>query len=346
MPSRANSSAGGAQLAADDLAVGGQRLDEQPDHQRVLVALLDAPHLGLLEDVRALVEHVADATRWMTCSAWSMSVSPATSTSSSARAQCWLLLPTRTIAPLGTCQTVPSAARSRVVRSDTASTVPVDLAVEVDDVADAELVLGEDEQARQEVLDERLRAEAQRDADDARAGEQRRDVDAELADSTMKLANSRITKPATLRRMLVSARMRCSARRLVSRRLQQRARRAPAHRAHPLAHDAAREAAQPALDHAPDEPVDDQRAERDQHDRQRRAEDEVGDLGQRAVVRALEDLPADGVGIASRTRPAARPQRCLRARRARAATLAAAPRGGAPRPRPRPHSSQAVNTPI
>ena len=45
--------------------------------------------------------------------------------SSSARDQCWLMLPTRRISPLGTCQTVPSIARSRVVRSDTASTVPV-----------------------------------------------------------------------------------------------------------------------------------------------------------------------------------------------------------------------------
>ena len=56
-----------------------------------------------------------------------------------------------------------------------------DLPVEVDDVADAELVLGEDEDARQEVLDERLRPEAERHADDARAGEQRRDVHADLA---------------------------------------------------------------------------------------------------------------------------------------------------------------------
>ena len=44
--------------------------------------------------------------------------------SSSARDQCWLMLPTRRISPLGTCQTVPSIARRRVVRSETASTVP------------------------------------------------------------------------------------------------------------------------------------------------------------------------------------------------------------------------------
>ena len=42
----------------------------------------------------------------------------------SARDQCWDWLPTRRISPLGTCQTVPSTERSRVVRSETASTVP------------------------------------------------------------------------------------------------------------------------------------------------------------------------------------------------------------------------------
>ena len=103
--------------------------------------------------------------------------------SSSARDQCWTMLPTRRISPLGTCQTVPSTARRRVVRSDTASTVPDGLAVEVDDVADAELVLDEDEHAGQEVAHERLRAEADRDAEDAGAGEQRAEVDPDLAEA-------------------------------------------------------------------------------------------------------------------------------------------------------------------
>ena len=40
------------------------------------------------------------------------------------------------------------------------------LAVEVDDVADAELVLDQDEDAREEVAHQRLGAEAERDAED------------------------------------------------------------------------------------------------------------------------------------------------------------------------------------
>jgi hypothetical protein len=45
--------------------------------------------------------------------------------SSSARDQCCDLLPTRAIAPFGTCQTVPSTDRTRVVRRLTTSTTPV-----------------------------------------------------------------------------------------------------------------------------------------------------------------------------------------------------------------------------
>ena len=52
---------------------------------------------------------------------------------------------------------------------------------EVDRVTDAVLVLEDHEDAGQEVLDQALRAEAQRDADDAGAGEQRADGVAESA---------------------------------------------------------------------------------------------------------------------------------------------------------------------
>jgi hypothetical protein len=41
-----------------------------------------------------------------------------------ARDQCWDLLPTRRISPFGTCHSVPSTLRTRVVRSETASTTP------------------------------------------------------------------------------------------------------------------------------------------------------------------------------------------------------------------------------
>ena len=45
--------------------------------------------------------------------------------SSKARDQSWEKLPTRLISPFGTCQTVPFTSRIVVVRSETASTVPV-----------------------------------------------------------------------------------------------------------------------------------------------------------------------------------------------------------------------------
>src|SRR5690606_40113029 len=47
--------------------------------------------------------------------------------------------------------------------------------------ADADLVLENDEEAADDVLDERLRAEADRQAHDARAGKDGRDVETEVA---------------------------------------------------------------------------------------------------------------------------------------------------------------------
>ena len=49
----------------------------------------------------------------------------ATSTSTSTRAQSRDSLPNRSISPLRTCHTIPSTARSRVVRSPTRSTTPL-----------------------------------------------------------------------------------------------------------------------------------------------------------------------------------------------------------------------------
>ena len=74
-----------------------------------------------------------------------------------------------------TYQTTPLSSRIRVTRSPTSSTVPV-AGAGVDDVADAVLVLEDHEDAGEEVLDQALRAEAERDADDAGAGDDRRDV--------------------------------------------------------------------------------------------------------------------------------------------------------------------------
>ena len=81
-------------------------------------------------------------------------------------------LATRRISPLRTYQTTPVGSRIRVTRRATSSTVP-DHRADVDEVADAVLVLDDHEEARQVVLDQGLRAEAQRDADDAGAGDQR-----------------------------------------------------------------------------------------------------------------------------------------------------------------------------
>src|SRR6185312_759101 len=53
-------------------------------------------------------------------------------------------------------------------------------AADIDDVADRERVFKQDEEAGDDVLDQGLRAEADRDAGNARARKQRRDVDAEL----------------------------------------------------------------------------------------------------------------------------------------------------------------------
>ena len=50
-----------------------------------------------------------------------------------------------------------------------------------DGIADADLVLEDQEESADQVADQRLRAESERDAHDAGAGQRRRDVDAELA---------------------------------------------------------------------------------------------------------------------------------------------------------------------
>ena len=101
-------------------------------------------------------------------------------TSRTVRAQFWLWLPTRRISPLRTYQTVPfDVAQPRDAQAD-----GLDRAgglAEVDRVADAVLVLEDHEDARQEVLDQVLGAEAQGDAGDAGTGEQRRDRQAEHA---------------------------------------------------------------------------------------------------------------------------------------------------------------------
>ena len=76
------------------------------------------------EDPTSAECQTSSAAALMTRVASSTSVSKATCTSSSARDHCCDLLPTRRISPLGTCHTVPSTSRRRVVRRLTPSTRP------------------------------------------------------------------------------------------------------------------------------------------------------------------------------------------------------------------------------
>ena len=66
------------------------------------------------------------------------------------------------------------------LRIDTASIDADMAAADIDAVADRESVLEQDEEAGDDVLDQRLRAKADGDAGDAGAGQQRRDVEADL----------------------------------------------------------------------------------------------------------------------------------------------------------------------
>ena len=131
--------------------------------------------------------------------------------SSIARPQCWLLLPTRTIAPLGTCQTVPSAARSRVVRSDTASTVPLTWG--------SRSTTSPTPNWSSARMNSPFRKSLTSDCEPNAMATPTTPAPAisgatstPTSERTMNAASSRIANPATLRRMLVSASRRWSPR--------------------------------------------------------------------------------------------------------------------------------------
>ena len=93
----------------------------------------------------------------------------------------WLELPTRRISPLRTYQTVPAMSRS--VRDPQADGLDgAGGLAEVDDVADAVLVLEHHEDAGQEVAHEVLGAETDGDAEDAGRRDDRGEVHPELAE--------------------------------------------------------------------------------------------------------------------------------------------------------------------
>ncbi len=84
------------------------------------------------------------------------------------------------ISPFGYTCTAPVSSRSTMVRRLTCSTSPPWPLIG-GDVADADLIFEDEEEAGDDVADQRLRAEADGQADDAGAGEHRGDVHVQLA---------------------------------------------------------------------------------------------------------------------------------------------------------------------
>ena len=113
-----------------------------------------------------------------------MSAVAGSGTSTTARAQSRDRFVTWLIWPFGMITTSPSTVRRLVTRSVTSSTVPVTPVVapevrDADEVAEPVLALGDDEEAGEDVLDDALRAEAERDAGDGGRRDQAGDRHAE-----------------------------------------------------------------------------------------------------------------------------------------------------------------------
>ena len=97
----------------------------------------------------------------------------------SAAARLWISRSSSLVLAITTCS--PVIERSRVVLRPIRSTVPVRL-VELDRVAAPERLVEQDRERREQVRENALRGEADRDAADAEAGDQRGDVDAEIVE--------------------------------------------------------------------------------------------------------------------------------------------------------------------
>ena len=74
---------------------------------------------------------------------------------------------------------MPSTSRSTTTRSVIFSTTPL-FPGDLDHVADGELILEQDEEAGDDILDQTLSAEGDRQAEDAGAGEDRPDIDEDV----------------------------------------------------------------------------------------------------------------------------------------------------------------------
>ena len=96
--------------------------------------------------------------------------------STTARDQPRVLLLSVVICPFGMMCTTPSMSRNVTVRRVRCSTIPVLPAASIV-VAHHELILQQDEESGEIILDQALRAERDREADDRGTAQQRRDVD-------------------------------------------------------------------------------------------------------------------------------------------------------------------------
>ena len=95
-----------------------------------------------------------------------MSAEVGTGTSTTARAQSLDRFSDLTICPLGTVNTSPSLVRSLVTRSVTSSTVPraspPAVTVSCDQITEAVLLLGDEEEPAEQILHDPLGAETER----------------------------------------------------------------------------------------------------------------------------------------------------------------------------------------
>jgi hypothetical protein len=170
-----------AQQPADPPLLAGRRLDDEAQRDAVDAQLLDAPQVGRLQHGRVRLGDLAGDALDDRLGVVEVGAVGDLDVQQRARPVLAHVAHAADVAVGHVPDGAVDAAQPRGAQAD-----GLDGAgrggVEVDDVADAELVLDEDEDARQEVLDQRLGAEAQRDADDAGAGQQGRQVDAELAE--------------------------------------------------------------------------------------------------------------------------------------------------------------------
>ena len=110
--------------------------------------------------------------------------------------ECLLRFASAVMVPFGNTCTAPSPSRTTIVRRLISSTMPVH-AVDAREIADAHLILEDEEEARDDVAHEILRAEADRQAGDAGAGQDRHHVDRQLAQQHQ---HRRRTRPPTVTR--------------------------------------------------------------------------------------------------------------------------------------------------